>query len=238
MEITKCTNAEEATRKATDSLNEALKELSAGIPTLLLFSGGTAFSLLHGVDIRFLGEHLTICALDERFSEDSLANHYLKISHTLFYQHALELGADFIDTSVQAHESLEQHTERFEKALFDWAKKYPYGKVVATMGIGYDGHVAGIMPFPENPQAFHKLFENQEHWVTGYDAGLAKTQYPLRVTTNINFLRNAVDFAVVYVTGEKKITALTRSTEEKGTLAETPGRILKEMKQVKIFTDI
>lgn len=238
MEIIKCANGDEAARKATESINEALSELRAGVPTLFLFSGGTSFNLLHGIDIRFLGPHLTIVALDERFSEDSLVNHFLKISHSLFYHHALELGVNFIDTSVQRSETLEELTARYEAAIFDWAKNNEGGKIIATMGIGYDGHVAGIMPFPENPQTFTKLFENPEHWITGYDAGLAKTEHPLRVTSNITFLRNFVDFAVVYVTGEKKIAALTKSTGEKGSLAETPGRILREMKQVRIFTDI
>lgn len=239
LEIYKCISPEEATRRATESLNEALSELSAAkVPTLLMLSGGTAFGLLNGIEKKHLGPHLTICALDERFSEDSTINHSLKISHSLFYQHAMELDSSFIDTSVKKGETYEHLANRFEGALFDWSKKNPEGKVVATMGIGYDGHVAGIMPYPESPENFNKLFENKEHWVIGYDAGLAKTQYPLRVTTNMTFLRDMVDFSVAYVTGEKKISALTKATEEKGNIADTPGRVLLEMKQVRLFTDI
>lgn len=239
IEIFKCETVAEATRKATESLNEALAELSAAkVPTLLMLSGGSSFNLLHGVEKKNLGPHLTICALDERFSEDSTVNHSLKISHSLFYHHALELDASFIDTSVKLGDTYEHLAKRFEEALFTWSKENPNGKVVATMGIGYDGHVAGIMPFPESPETFNILFESKEHWVVGYDAGLAKTQYPLRVTTNMTFLRDMVDFSVTYVTGEEKIAALTKAVEEQGTIAETPGRVLREMKHVRLFTNI
>jgi 6-phosphogluconolactonase/glucosamine-6-phosphate isomerase/deaminase len=238
MEIVKCANPDEAARKATESLNEALSELSVGVPTLLLLSGGSALNLLHGLEIKNLGPHITLTVLDERFSQDVMANNFAKISHTLFYHHALELGVNFIDTRPDPQESLEQLTARFEASLFGWAKKHPEGKIIATMGIGFDGHTSGIMPYPENPELFAKYFENKDHWAAGYDAGLDKTEYALRVTTNMPFLRNAVDFAVVYVTGEKKIAAFQHAVAETGSLSATPARIIREMKQVRVFSDI
>jgi len=42
MEIVKATNSQEAARKASDAINEALGELSVGIPTLLLLSAGSS----------------------------------------------------------------------------------------------------------------------------------------------------------------------------------------------------
>jgi len=57
---------------------------------------------------------------------------------------------------------LEKLAHRYESSLFEWAKKHPEGKIIATMGIGFDGHTAGIMPYPENPETFARLFEDKE----------------------------------------------------------------------------
>lgn len=238
MDMVKCTTAQEAARKGAEALNEALTELQGGIPTLLLLSGGSALHLLPAIDLKLLGRHITITVLDERFTEDPLANNFAQISRTLFYHHAEALGVSFIDTRAQRHENLEQLASRFEASLFEWAKKHPEGKIIATLGIGYDGHTAGIMPYPENPELFDKLFNDPDHWAVGYDAGMSKTEHPLRVTTTLVFLKNAVDFAVVYVVGEQKIAAFQHATAEEGSSAQTPARILREMKQVRIYTDI
>jgi 6-phosphogluconolactonase/glucosamine-6-phosphate isomerase/deaminase len=42
----------------------------------------------------------------------------------------------------------------------------------------------------------------------------------------------------MYVTGEKKREALTHVLADTGSLFYTPGRIVKEMKSVTLFTDI
>jgi 6-phosphogluconolactonase/glucosamine-6-phosphate isomerase/deaminase len=38
--------------------------------------------------------------------------------------------------------------------------------------------------------------------------------------------------------GENKKEALTKVLAEEGSLVETPGRILRELREVKLFTDI
>jgi len=46
-----------------------------------------------------------------------------------------------------------------------------------------------------------------------------------------------VDHAVVYVVGEEKRATFERVLAENGALAETPARIIREMKDVRLFTD-
>ena len=104
------------------------------------------------------------------------------------------------------------------------------------MGMGPDGHTAGIMPFPEDENRFDVLFQNSEKWVVGYDAE-EKNQYPLRVTTTIPFLR-MVDYALLYCVGENKKEALKRVLADGGVYAETPARVIREMATTHIVTDI
>ena len=224
-------------RKAKESLNNELAK-SKGLPVLLLLSGGSSLNLLSDLNQELFGSHLTIGVLDERYSKEPNINNFAQLQKTSFYQETLKKEALFIDTKVGERETLEGLAQRFEATLRNWKKANPQGKVITTQGIGADGHTAGIMPYPENPKLFKSLFENKEKWVVGYDATLSKNQYPLRVTTTFPFLRSIIDVTIVYITGEEKKAALQRVMSENSSLAETPARIIKEMKNVKLFSDI
>ena len=65
-----------------------------------------------------------------------------------------------------------------------------------------------------------------------------KNKFPLRVTVTLPFLRHEVDEAVVYATGKEKKEAIERVRASVGTLAETPARILHEMRNAQTFFDM
>ncbi len=224
MEVFRYKTKEEARAKAADGLDNLFREISG--PVLFLSSGGSSLELLNGLQI---GENVTVSVLDERYSTDPAVNNFVQLFERI-------RPNAFIDTRVGQNEILEQLAERFEKELRMWKEKNPEGKIVITQGMGFDGHVAGIMPYPENRELFRQMFENRERWVVGYDAA-GKNQYPLRITVTFPFLRQ-VDYSIGYIMGEAKRDALSRVTASEGSLPETPGRILREMKSVKIFTDI
>lgn len=230
-----CTTSEEAQARAGEALcmflAEAKKQLQQ---VLLLLSGGSAFLLLTKIPKDVLGKHVTIGMLDERFSTDESVHNFAQLTKTVFYANACAAGALFIDTRIVEHETQEALAARFEKALHDWDKAHVDGVVVTTMGVGVDGHTAGIMPFPENHALFQRLFENETKWVASYDAG-DKNQYPLRVTITMPFLRMRTDHAIVYVVGEEKKAAMERVFSVRGSLVETPARIFHEMKDVRLF---
>lgn len=231
-------NTESVRTQATDKLNEVLKELhNSSTPTLLLLSGGSSLELLKDLDTEFLSPDVTVTVLDERYSKNPGENNMAQImSAGLFYQRALNRGVQFIDTRVRDNESQKDLAKRFDTALKEWMADNPNGKIVATTGIGPDGHISGMMPYPEDEEKFKELFENNDSYVTPYDAG-DKNPFPLRVTTNMNLMRK-IDHAVVYAVGESKRDALRRFGSETGSLSETPSRILHELKNVYIFTDI
>ena len=106
-----------------------------------------------------------------------------------------------------------------------------------TQGIGPDGHTVGIMPFPENPARFGELFENETVWVAGYDAR-GKSQYPLRATVTIPFLRTQVNESIAYVTGSEKQNALKSTLHPASAPSVIPSVIIHKMKHISLFTDI
>ena len=237
MKIFRDSDRDKVLREAMKGLNGCLRE-NRSKPILLMLSGGSALELLAGIDMRWIGKHITVTVLDERFSQDPAVNNFSQLAETEFYKKAERKGVDYIDTRVHGKVTLQGLAKKFASGLKKWKRRYlKKGKIIITQGVGQDGHTAGIMGYPANPKKFQQLFENEEKWVVGYTAK-GKTQYPLRITVTLPFLRNEVDCAVVYVTGFSKERALKRVLAKEGTLARTPARIVHEMKGVKLFTDI
>lgn len=236
MNIYKARNKEGAMRGAIRGLNVCLKGVKKN-PVLLMVSGGSSLELLDGIEIRNVGKHVTITALDERVSADPAVNNFSQIVETEFYKKAERKGIDYIDTRVHNNISLRRFAKKFERGLKAWRKKHPKGKIMCTQGVGEDGHTAGILPYPENPRRFQRLFEKQHQWVVGYKATEEKSEYAKRVTVTLPFLRKEVDCGVAYATGAKKRKAIRLVSAKRGSLAETPARVLREMKNITLFVD-
>jgi 6-phosphogluconolactonase/glucosamine-6-phosphate isomerase/deaminase len=227
-------SAKDARTSASSALAARLLEYKmSSIPVLLLFSGGSAMTFLDEAQRDVFGNYLTISVLDERFSTDITVHNFAQFTKTEFYKKARRAGAVFIDTRVRA-ETQEELAERFAKELHAWKNKNTTGAVVATMGIGRDGHTAGILPFPENYAQFQKLFENPDTWVASYNAG-SKNRYPNRITVTLPFLRKHVTHAYVFIEGAEKKVALEHVLAKEGQLSKTPARILREMRNVELY---
>src|SRR3989344_5528375 len=62
--------------------------------------------------------------------------------------------------------------------------------------------------------------------------------FPMRITVTLPFLRNIVDHSIVYAVGARKERILPRVLLEHGELWEFSARVIHEMKDVRVFTDI
>ena len=237
MKVFRSASQDAAMRKAIDALNDCLKNARRK-PTLLMLSGGSALELLAGIEMRNIGKHITITVLDERYSSDPAVNNFSQIAETEFYKKAERKGIDYIDTRVHRKITLYGLARKFERGLKRWRKKHPKGHIIITQGIGTDGHTAGIIPYPRDSKKFEQLFEKEDKWVVGYNAPRAKTEYPRRITVTSSFLQDQVDCAIVYAIGFAKQRALERVFAKKGSLFKTPARIVHEMKDVSLFTNI
>jgi len=227
---------ENLAQEAGAYLSNLIKE-SAQKPILLLLSGGSAFSILEHINTDILNDGTTITVLDERYSHNTKINNFTRFTQTDFYKKALSHGASFIDTRPRGDESMEDLANRLEESLRLWEGNNLDGIVIAVVGIGTDGHTAGIMSYRENKNLYEELFENKQKWVVGYDAR-DKNQYPQRVTVTNTFFRTMINEAIVFISGANKEMALRDTLAEEGSLHQTPARIIKEMKNVALFTDI
>jgi 6-phosphogluconolactonase/glucosamine-6-phosphate isomerase/deaminase len=231
--ILKALDVPEAAQMAGESLGKILVSLKEA-PVLLMLSGGSALKILDFVDEEALGGNLTITVLDERFSGDPLVNNFSQLQGTNLYIKALEKEANFIGTLPRKDDTAEILAARLESALRNWRRENPEGKIVATLGMGPDGHTAGIMPFPEEPEMFKKLFDNKK-WVASYDAG-NKNPFRLRLTATLPFLRT-IDQAVGFIVGEEKKPAFNRLLLKRGNLTQLPALVFWDIKNLQIFTD-
>ncbi|MES2437024.1 MAG: 6-phosphogluconolactonase [Patescibacteria group bacterium] len=224
-------------QKAGEALDTMISD-RAGKPLLLLLSGGSSLDLLEYIHDESLEGGITIGMLDDRYSFDAEVNSFSKLqAFNLggFYARALDKGCIFLDSAPHEPETLELYAERYEYFIKEWMTMYPDGIIRATVGIGPDGHTSGILPFPEDPETFDHLF-NGSKLIVGYDVG-DKNPHKYRMTSTFTLMRK-FDQVLTYMSGDNKKDALMKVVSEEGTLAETPGRIARELNNVTIMTDI
>jgi 6-phosphogluconolactonase/glucosamine-6-phosphate isomerase/deaminase len=228
---TKEQTTQEAGKIITQILQDFLQQ-----PILLLASGGSALDIFKYIHFPERADTLTLSVVDERYSSDPLVNNFAQLAALDFFQPFMVSGGKSIDTRLAGEESLLDVANRFEWALRQWKRDNALGKVVVILGMGSDGHTSGVMPYPEDPQVFGELFDDTALWVVGYDAGV-KNRYPLRITTTLSFLREAVDVALVFVVGEEKQTMFEKFLTTDDVLCAMPIQIVKKMRQSVIVTD-
>jgi len=229
----KVTKSKHPAQQSASKLESLLRE-AAPNTVLLMLSGGSAFELLRYIAVKNF-DPVTISVLDERYSEDESSNNFAQLMHTEFYKKAEAAGASFIDTRITKGESFNDAEVRFDYAVKNWIHDNPGGTIIATMGIGPDGHTAGIFPH-EDDEKFRFLFEQDERYVVGYNTSV--NQFHERLTVTNHFLREHVDHVVVFAVGEAKRSALEKLLAPERTLSEAPARIIHEMKDAELFTDL
>ncbi len=224
---------EEEARLAAQALLKADLKLAAAQPILFLSSGGSCLHLLEGLDASdFSLHHLTLGILDERITTDLTSRNLERLLLTDFFKQATAGGCSVLDWRQAIDEPLEQQAQRFETALRTWINQHTNGQIIATLGLGADGHTAGVLPLSEDRVLFSSLFDGSA-WVAGYDAKI-KSPFPYRVTVTLSFLREHVTHAILFVTGKEKRAALDALLAPEGALETTPGRIIQNMKDVKL----
>lgn len=235
MDITYNADQKIVAQKATQQLNALLAEHSS-MPVLLLLSGGSAMTLVEDIDPMMLSKNTVISMVDERIGSDDNSNYY-QLEQSPFYRVATERGAQFFDVRAKDGEDEKEAAARLQKMFRMLLQMMPTCTIITTMGVGPDGHTAGIMPYPEDEEFFTETFDTKDRWIVGYDAG-TKNQYSQRVTVSLSFLRDHVDYAIIYACGEDKKSALHAVNAREGTLSATPARILNELKKATLFTNV
>ncbi|MEX1026988.1 MAG: 6-phosphogluconolactonase [Candidatus Paceibacterota bacterium] len=204
-------------------------------PILLLFSGGSALSVIEHIDVQQITKRVTLGVLDERFNAPPDESNFAQLEATDLYQAALARGAGAVDPRNIEGEGLDEAAAWVETTIRAWYENTG-GVTIITQGIGSDGHTAGILPYPDEPGRFADVFVSTNRWVVGYTKPGA--EFPERITVTVPFLRSVVTSSVVYVAGAAKYDVARRAlTEDTETLAALPAGVIREMNDVLVVTD-
>lgn len=125
-----------------------------------------------------------------------------------------------VSVSGKDMDLLEFFAQRYHKILLELSDKKGSAKSIAIMGVGKDGHTAGLAPDRldfKNPMFYDGYFNSFNDPKTMEEGGFGK-----RMTLTLYGLMD-MDFLVVLVFGEKKKEALKRMFAG-GDLAEVPAR--------------
>jgi 6-phosphogluconolactonase/glucosamine-6-phosphate isomerase/deaminase len=212
-----------AYQTAEEAKHACIKSIIASLlsykdkPILFFYSGGSNREVITAIlnEILTLDTviNCTLAAVDERFDSDH--SNYIELQkHIGEKQRALEShGIHIIDTSP----SLEN-----QFLMADWydnliketiaTMKQQDGIIITLLGMGEDGHIAGMLPYPENKQLFEERFLHTEHVAVGYDA-TGKHIYTKRFTLTSKALAYS-DHIYVFAAGKKKLDVLSEAIQQ------------------------
>jgi 6-phosphogluconolactonase/glucosamine-6-phosphate isomerase/deaminase len=202
-------------------LTERLKKELPQNKVLWLTSGGSNIEasvfIMNQIDTE-LSQNLSVMPLDERYGPVDHANsNWTQLIKAGFnFKMAtvlpiLKAGLDFNQTA-DYYEGLA--TQAFANNNI----------VIAQLGIGGDGHIAGILPGSTASQPTNKL-------VINYEAAPYK-----RLTLSVKAFES-IDVVYGFVFGANKHDALTQLKDQALPVEVQPAQILKELKEVYIYND-
>lgn len=209
-------------------------------PVLFLVSGGSTagiaiaaidalrnLSTTQGFDMRGL---FSVSLIDERFGpaghEHSNWRQLLDGGLPVESIRTLPLLLDACDDQVAFGSAV----GRFEAMLADAARKETSGEllIVGLLGIGADGHTAGILP--GSPACAENDLGPAAPLATGY-----KSDIHTRITITPAFFQY-LDISIAYATGSEKWPALAR-LREMLPICDHPAQLLKRAHESMVFCD-
>lgn len=195
-------------------------QLDSGKKVLWLLSGGS------GIDI--------CVRVAERLRSHDVSRLFVSLSDERYgaIGHKDENWQQLLDTGFSvpgAHlyrplkQGLSRHetTEQFRVWLDDTWSQVEYR--IALLGIGDDGHTSGIKPGSPAVSAEESVVD------------FAGTDFE-RITTTAHLLAQ-LDEAIVQSYGESKHDAISRIVHNEGSIEDTPGLIINQIKSVTFFSD-
>lgn len=187
---------------------------------LWLLSGGSNIAASVGIMSNIsdnLSQKLTISLVDERYGE---------VGHDdSNWKQLIDAGFPAKQATLlpilQQGLSFEDTTASFKEKIT--AALNSNNLVVAQIGIGDDGHIAGILP---NSPAV-----NEAGLVCGY-----QSQPFTRITLTFPALKSA-NTVFAFAFGDSKKPALLKLQQQKLPLSEQPAQILKDLPEVFLYND-
>lgn len=199
-----------------------IKELSAGKKVLWLLSGGSNIPVsVEAMDkiSSELSKNLTVSLADERYGKQA---DYADSNWTKLMAAGFNAKEATLKPVLAANLSFDETVERYENIISDGLANCDL--VLAQLGIGEDGHIAGILP--ASPAA-----SETKSLVCGY-----QSQPYLRLTLTFKALKK-VDVAYTYAFGSNKHETLNTLHQQKLPLERQPAQILKQIPAAFLYSD-
>ncbi len=214
------------------------RERDRHIPVLLLLSGGSALACMN-ISPLCRGSVGAVSMLDDRVTRDPQNNNFLQFTTTDFYRNCVQVGWEIIPTVPERGEGAAALARRIARAWRAWLAAHPSAKIVAVLGMGEDGHTAGLLPGARGTRFEEALFsEGSSAWVAPLLLPKGITVHPRRITATAAFLQKKVDHATLYAVGSKKCRRLRQALNEKACRrARLPVCVIHSMREVQVVTD-
>lgn len=221
--------------KTATYLDNLVLDASRNNGVLLLVSGGSCLNVVNELE-KCWNEKVTIGVIDERYTTDFNISNFGQMKNLPFWQRVIKNRCRVINSEIKTGETLGAAAARMEKQWKNWRKHNRQGKIIVLLGMGVDGHTAGIMPMPEDKAKFNTLFGDNSGWVCGYDCG-EKNTYRYRITTTLSFLEKEPKEIVVFVSGKEKKEKWEEINDSNKNVWDLPIKVVKLAKTVTYFTD-
>lgn len=207
--------------KGIEKTKEVLHNEVDSSTVLFLSGGSTPKPFYHTFAQEQILKPAAVGMVDERFGQPMHTNsNELMIAQTglldYFSQHKIPFHS-----MLQKDKSREEVTEAYDKKMRDLFFTFP--KSVAILGIGIDGHIAGIVP---NRKGFtNPLFSSAEKYL--YVSSFSDPRkYKERITMTFAGL-SLVDKFLVLVFGKEKQKVLQKAFTQ-GSMEEIPARFFQQ----------
>lgn len=200
-------------QKANESISEILVKYS-DFKTALFLSGGSTPKKLYEY---FASEKIlkagAVGQIDERFGKkDHKNSNEQMIANTGLIKYFEDQNIRFYPM-LESEKEIDDLARDYDEALRFIFKYFP--KSVGIMGIGEDGHTAGI---PVIPEIAKKMMDDQSSLVSFYEA----EKYGQRLTMNFQGI-SMLDLIIILVLGQEKREALKLMFDE-GPVEDIPSR--------------
>jgi 6-phosphogluconolactonase/glucosamine-6-phosphate isomerase/deaminase len=223
--------SDEAAKQAGTYISEVIAEHNGDVVCLL--AGGSALDIIPHIKVMDSAKHecRTIFMLgDERGSRDVTINNSLQL--VTRYPDSY-VAKNLILTVPAETEELEKFTSRILETFLTKTENLKNPKIIQVLGVGLDGHTAGIFPLPIDE--FTNIYNRPDHDIV--PVHLEGLRIDSRASCTPNYIQSKADELVGYVVGSDKKMILESLINETKSIHERPAELIKRHSQTKLYTD-